>query len=88
MLKIKLQLKYSNNIKIKLIKADKVDIDKPYLAFQFGDEMRYFELDILTKEQIISTLKGNYIHKFPNTDREEFWVRVDMKKWKELKLNE
>ena len=85
---MKLKLKYANKIKIKPIKADNVDIDKPYLAFEFGDEMRYFELDILTKEQILSTLKRNYIHKFPNSDREEFWVRVDMKKWKELKLNE
>ena len=36
--------------------------------------------------KVVEALKGNVMHKHPNTDREEYWVMVDRQKWKDLRL--
>ena len=42
----------------------------------------------IDKAKLKETLAGGYSSIYPNTDEEEYWIKVDRKKWNELGLDD
>ena len=60
--------------------------EKPYEMLMEEAMNKFMVEHCIDKQLVRNALKSGRSTKYPNTNREEYWVQVDEKKWKRLGL--